>query len=224
MEEALSRSHHTWALDVEPADLGFTFLQRRRTYRISVDKRLEMICNPVDLYAAVKAAFAGKMPKVSFGILQGVFATRADLKAAVREALRAKCTCGNAQVCGCTFEGQLADGQRSSLQAFRSMYRAKFISMITPGPGAHGRPAVAGMHAMFSFRQIQGWPCVWEQLLFLYFSRIPTIKCSMGPLWVNSWRRVLLRQELQASMGWPADLAADMTGTFLSALFVKSTQ
>jgi len=99
-----------------------------------------------------------------------------------------------------------------------------FISMITPGPGAHGRPAVAGMHAMFSFRQIQGWPCVWEQLLFLYFSRIPTIKCSMGPLWVNSWRRALLRQELQASMGWPADLAADMTGTFLSALFVKSTQ
>ena len=126
MEEALSRSHHTWALDVEPADLGFTFLQRRRTYRISVDKRLEMICNPVELYAAVKAAFAGKMPKVSFGILQGVFATRADLKAAVREALRAKCTCGNAQVCGCTFEGQLADGQRSSLQAFRGMYRAKF--------------------------------------------------------------------------------------------------
>lgn len=52
VEEALAESHRTWALQVEPADVGFGFLQRKRTYRICVDKRLKTFCSPGDLYQA----------------------------------------------------------------------------------------------------------------------------------------------------------------------------
>jgi len=178
--DTIQETHRIYKFEVETDDVGYGKQCRRaRKYHAMIDDRVAMLADPVALYEKIKTNFETASAGSEAGMSMIAGQVELDI------ALKRKCQCESD--CVCTWAGQLTEGQRTRLQAYKNIWKKKF-----------GMKAEADKRAFFHLNDNPKYRCVWSGQKGCF----PTIRRGMGPVWSAYHKRPVMASELLTSMGW----------------------